>query len=427
MTKAAAVLEAPNPTHGHRLGVDDWRLAVEVWLSTPGTAQWGISQWGEATWAQLRWVDITEHVRGISITRGADQPHGAPRVGTCSITLDNRAAEFSPWNPDPFTTAVSKWAPGTTVRVVAHTTGEWIPLFTGDTDDWPETQIEGSVERSISLELVDPFARLASIEGVAESVLESAGETITARVARILAASGWPYGLDPDPDVDVDLNDDLIALNATTLAGNRITELQTAADSSMCEIYAGADGRARITGRYKNAGDVQLVLSRDGEPTPTYPAAGGLAYDATSFETSNNVEHVVNSVIVNGVQYSNKASLVRYGRRDLTRTLISSIGGQFALVTLVARAFNTLRVGALPVTFTTRIEQALEVASLDFGDRVAVYPPHVNPIDPDPPHITGWLAGITHDIAPRNPSGADWRTVIAVDTAVVHNVPGAQL
>jgi hypothetical protein len=26
MSKAAAVLEAPNPTHGHPLGVDDWRL-----------------------------------------------------------------------------------------------------------------------------------------------------------------------------------------------------------------------------------------------------------------------------------------------------------------------------------------------------------------------------------------------------------------
>jgi hypothetical protein len=427
MSKAAAVLEAPNPTHGHPLGVDDWRLAVEAWLSTPGTAQWGIAKWGEATWAEVRWVDITADVRGISITRGSDQPHGVPRVGTCSLTLANIDAEYSPWNPDPETTAVSKWAPGTTVRVVVHDGTTWHPLFTGDTDDWPETLIEGGAERFIELQLVDPFARLASIDGVAQSVLESAGENITARVGRILAAAGWPYGLDPDPDVDLDLYDDVIALDATTLEGNRITELQTAADSAMCEVYAGADGRARITGRYKQAADVQLLLSRDGEPDPAYPDAVPMAYDIAPFETSNNTEHVVNSVIVNGVQYSNKASLVRYGRRDLTRTLISSIGNQFALVTLVARAFNTLRVGSVPVTFTTRIAEAIDLAALDFGTRVAVYPPHVNPLDPDPPHITGWLAAVSHQIAPRNPSGADWRTTIGVDTAVVHNIPGAQL
>lgn len=430
---ASAVLEVPAAGHGHLIGYGDWRLAVEAWLPTAASATWDVDLWDTALWTAYRWLNITPDVRGVTINRGADQAYGVPRVGTATVTLDTRSGDYSPWNPTPPDTDTARFAPGITIRVVLHDGSTMVPLFCGETDDWPETHVAGTVDRFVTLQLVDPFARFAAIESVGAVRPGSDEDGIRDRLDRIIAVAGYPHGARYDALGTGVASNTPIVLEATTLEGNLLGHLQAAAESTLTEIFAGADGRAVVTARYcGEAGTgapfpVDVVLARDDVDDGGYTGALVLAYDRDEFDTTNNPEHVINHVIVNGAEHEHRGSIVRFGRRSITKTLVSSAGDDYAAVVLDARARSTVRVESLRLNFTTRLEAGIALAGHELGAIAAVFPPHINPADTDPPHIDGWISGVTHELAPRNPAGVDWRTTLTVDTRNVINLPGAQL
>lgn len=413
---------APAGGHGHPL-VDDLRLVVEAWLPTVESARWGISLWNGDEWAGYRWVDITSDVRGISINRGNDAPYGPPRVGTADLTLDTRDGDWSLWTADPTYTDRAEFGPGVPIRIVLADSVTWWPLFLGETDEWPETDVAGGADRFVSLTIVEPIARLASIDWPGSIELGSVDDTISARAARILAAAAYPYGLTVAAGADPG-----VTFPETTLAGNLITQLQEAALVALTEAGADERGRVAITARYRLEGTVTAALAATTDAADDHPGVPVWGYDLTEFVTSADTEHVVNDYIINGTRYEHTPSVARFGRRTQTVTLPVGSPATWGAQNLWLRARHALRIDDVTLTLTGHLEQLVDViTTVTLGRLVAVYPPHVDQAAAEAPHLTGWVASLTHTIAPIPAGGADWTVVATVDTANIHHLPGAEL
>lgn len=136
-TIAEYVATAPAASVGHTTGYGDWKVGVQMLL--PANADtWNDATWGSSSWGSLEWVDVTDYVRGLEWTRGADEYDGRPRVGYGGLTLDNSDYAFSPIDPtNSFESVVTGastginnfyYGPGTVVRVVAVSpTGNYTP------------------------------------------------------------------------------------------------------------------------------------------------------------------------------------------------------------------------------------------------------------------------------------------------------------
>jgi len=113
-------------------------------------------------------------------------------------------------------------------------------LFTGYVDSW-DIEWTGPNSSTVTVPCTDAFKIFANIERTAVSAV-GAGETTGQRINRILNGIGWPSGKREIATGDV-------VVQATTLEGNALEELQLTADTEVGELYMSPDGKVFFRNR----------------------------------------------------------------------------------------------------------------------------------------------------------------------------------
>ena len=455
--------EKPAATHGHPIGIGDWRFAIEVLLPTPTSAVWGTSLWGSGLWASYQWVDLTPWGRGTEWTRGSSQPYGRPDVGDMRITLDSDGDRWNPWNPSPPVGSPAYFSVGTIVRAGVFSptdsrAGGWLPQFCGIVDQWtPAYKAPNSAEKFVDLVVVETLRDLATIDDNAYPIMIGGGENPLQRWNRLLTRSRWKYGFMVEAG-NLLSSPGSYPLVATNMAQNRLSDCYLVGDTCDVQFRTHRTGAAFAT-------NIEYIGSRPGGTSDDtllplgvfsnwgiYPTIGfdwqtrtnvglGLefvAYDVDSFESTNGDDAVINDVRIGAPgttqeKFEQLESISRFGRRTLARgdllTTSPTILRQLAQFTSIRRALNTLRVNSITVSPLERGETAaLTTLAADVQSQVVVYPPDMeSAATPGRPYIVGFLASMTHRVLPMNDGAVQWTSTFGIDTRTVVNIPGAQL
>ncbi|MFI0481747.1 hypothetical protein [Actinomadura sp. 9N215] len=214
------------------------------------------------------WVDVTSWTRAVSIKRGASRvetPIIQYEAGTLAVTLDNSDRRFDPSNLDgPYVDPIN----GTTqvtamraIRVMATWADTTYELFRGFVDAW-DVEWSNPSYSECTVTATDGFKVLSGIDRPAVPEI-GAGETTGARIARILDSAGWPSS-----DRTIAAGDSTV--QATTLEGSALAEMQKTADSEIGELYIDAGGRVVFRNR-----TALITDHRSTDPQAVFGDGGG--------------------------------------------------------------------------------------------------------------------------------------------------------
>ncbi|MEU4578922.1 hypothetical protein [Nonomuraea sp. NPDC023979] len=212
----------------------------------------------EVMFAPPTWTDVTSWgKRGISTRRGSsrvESPVIRYEAGTGTAYLNNSDRRFDPTNlSGPYVAGgKSQVQPMRPIRFRCTWAGVTYHLFRGFVDVWDVDWV-ADVYSEVTVTATDGFKVLANkkraatmitVDGKQVPQTYGEGENAGARVTRILDSAGWP------------LADRLIAvgdspMQATTLEGDALSELQSVADSEIGELYI--DGQGRVVFRNRRA------------------------------------------------------------------------------------------------------------------------------------------------------------------------------
>lgn len=257
MDLADACLTPPAPGHG-RWVAPDVRLVVELLTPMPVTGVlWDVALWDDGVWGgEVVWSDVTCDCVDVDVASGRPSPLDRYRTAVSTIALADPAGFLHPkaTTGPHVVDGRSLIRAGLVARVGAVVDGTWWAWHTGATErvarGWAPNDVAVTV-----LTVVDPLADLATIDGL-EQPPTGAGDTVTARLARLLDRSGWRWPRR--------LADDPVTLQATTLAQNRLGECYLAADSAGGTFYADGDGAARYDPHtWRPGGPVAVVAGCD--------------------------------------------------------------------------------------------------------------------------------------------------------------------
>lgn len=204
------------------------------------------------------WTDITDYARNWSYRRGANRGNDLNlryEAGTCTIELNNADRRFDPLNLDgPYVVAgESQVVPMVRVRIRAVWDGDTYPLFTGYADQW-QINYQGTSWATVVLTATDASKVFASYDRSAQLAV-GAGEDSGARIDRILDAIDWP-----DEDRIIATGD--TSVQATTLEGNVLSELQLVQDTELGEFYVNASGKVVFRNRRAILSDPMAAVSQ---------------------------------------------------------------------------------------------------------------------------------------------------------------------
>lgn len=237
------------------------------------------------------WTDISAYVRGGSIIRGSnrvDTPIVTYEAGTLTVILRNEDARFDPNNLDgPYVDALN----GTTqvtamraVRVRATWSGTTYDLFRGFVDAWEVQWVEPDYSEC-TLTATDAFKVFTGDDRPAVAAV-GGGDTTGARVGRILDSTGWPAS-----DRTIATGDTTV--QATTLEGGVLAELQLTTDTELGELYM--DGAGKVVFRNRLA---MLEDTRSNTSQATFGDGGGAELPYLELQTSNDDSTFFNKVRV---------------------------------------------------------------------------------------------------------------------------------
>jgi hypothetical protein len=203
---ATLITTAPDTSHGVEIGYDSWRLVVDAVLPSQTGAVVGTAVVGTTNVAVDEWVDITDYVRGLDITRGADGFDSLGDPGTLDLTLASPAHIFAPWltTLDSFNGSARKFKAGLLIRVGLVKSGDWWPIITTEVETWKESTFDNDTDIWVDVVGVETSARLGrtdvrlALSGNYQLHDAPSPGTIEALV---LDEASWPYGdaLRPDP------------------------------------------------------------------------------------------------------------------------------------------------------------------------------------------------------------------------------------
>ena len=399
------------------------QLVVDIGFTTVGTdnvftvgdpvlGQVGVAQIGDPD----IWVDVTDYVRKWSVKRGAgkgDDPTLRYDAGTCTIELNDGDRRFDPDNlAGPYVSAgVSQVEANRRVRIRAVWNGITYPIFYGYADDW-RPSYQGNSWTYTTLTATDASKLFAAHDRTAVAPV-GAGERTDQRVVRILNEYGWPAGNRSLATGDT-------TLQATTMSGNMLAELQLVQDTEQGSFWISAAGRPTF-------GNRKHVLTF-GPSTTSQATFGDGGYAATSeipfadAVMSTPTETLVNSIdasIAGGTEQhvEDAVSVGRYGPKTHTRDdlIMQTDDGalQWASALLYQFAIPQRRFARLEFnTPTPDVEDAYWPALLgrEFGHRItAIRRPAGggDPIDRD-----CFVRGIEHES-----DGAAWTSALVLQDA----------
>jgi hypothetical protein len=197
------------------------------------------------------------------------------------------------------------------VRGTAYYGGIAYRLYYGLSDAFKPTY-PGPTWSTVTLTASDPFKVFTSIDRTAVAPV-GAGEDSGARVSRILNNLNWPV-----EDRLIDIGD--TTLQATTLQGNGLAELQLVTDSEYGEFYMDADGIAVFRRRHAILAD-----TRSNTPQATFGDGGGseIPYRDTAVDSDDaTMANYVSITRVGGVEQvvEDTTSETRYLRKTYPRS-----------------------------------------------------------------------------------------------------------
>ncbi|WP_433445724.1 hypothetical protein [Nonomuraea sp. CA-141351] len=212
------------------------------------------------------WTDVTPWAKwGIETRRGSSRVE-SPRIrydaGTAKCTLDNTDRRFDSTNlAGPYVTGgrsrVTAMKP---IRYRATWNGITYNLWRGFIDEWDIEHI-ADVSSLVTVTATDGFKVLRNRKRPPVTSV-GAGENAGARVTRILDGVGWPLA-------DRAIATGNSTLQATTLEGEALAELQAVAESEIGELYI--DGSGRVVFRNRQA----IILdARSSTVQATFGVAG---------------------------------------------------------------------------------------------------------------------------------------------------------
>lgn len=206
------------------------------------------------------WTDISGYFQQITTRYGStrmDGPIIRYEAGTATITLDNSDGRFDPANTSgPYTSGgVTQVTPMCAVRIRATWDTVIYDLWRGFLDevtlDYPDQAPDYATAK---FACSDALTVLASYDRTAGGSV-GAGEDSGARVSRILDSAGWPAA-----DRIIATGD--TTLQATTLEGKVLEELQLVADSELGELYADTAGHIVFRNRHALLEDDRSINSQ---------------------------------------------------------------------------------------------------------------------------------------------------------------------
>ena len=275
IVEAGFVPAAPGGLSGAALILDD-----------PVNGKLGTGTLGPAvtTWTPLNGYlpDGTAIVQDVTISRSSTRQQGpvvSYQPGTCTITLANSDARFSPENlAGPYVTGgVTQVRPMVPVRVRATWAGTTYALFSGYARSWtPPTATYGPDYDTTVLQATDALSILEGVT-IPAAGIAGAGELSGARVTRILTAAGWYAVAQGLSDVDAGKS----TMQGTTMGDTALSLLQLTADSEIGEVYVNGAGQVVFRDRHAPLTDtrsstVQAVI---GDTAGTvHPAGTELPY-----------------------------------------------------------------------------------------------------------------------------------------------------
>ena len=444
---------------GHPTGIDDWRFVVELAMVEDAANVWGTGEWGTARWVTLTWVDITSSVRGCQWRRGSDEPYGRARAGELNIQLSSSNDEWSPMLGDRPTGSPRFFAPGTVIRVGLRSAGDhraygWLPQFAGIVESWTPAHVGARADSYINVQAFETVSALATIDDNALSSPVGANEDPLDRLDRLLTAADWPYGLTVTAENVLGFPSSY-PLAATDMALNRLGECYLVADSTDTVFRTDPTGRAllssswygtgafidepreRLTEFSSNFGRAAVSFTPEQGTNPSHSPLLHVAYDADSPRITNDRWSLYNDVRlarVGGSQVVSEqtASIARWGRRTYSRNDLiiasDSVVTDLARYISTRRGLNTLRVDRVEFhPSDMNPDHALALLAVDYYDLCFYYDPTSQDVaQDDRAYITGFVAGLEHDVTPRSDNSVTWRTAMSIDTFRVVNVPGAQ-
>ena len=272
------------------------------------------------------WTDLTPYAkRGITTKRGSGRvqsPIIHYEAATATVHLNNSDRRFDPTNTSgPYVTGgVSRVTPMRPIRIRCTWAGVTYHLFRGFVDQWDVDWV-ANVYSEVTVVATDGFKVLANkkraptlitVNGQQVPQTYGEGEDSGARVTRILDSAGWSAA-------DRSIATGNSPMQATTLEGDALSELQSVTDSEVGELYI--DGQGRLVFRNRRA------IFTDSRSTTVQATFGNPSTSIAPFETKLNTDDATlyNEVIAQregGVQQTtgDSASQLEY----LTRTFSGS-------------------------------------------------------------------------------------------------------
>lgn len=194
-------------------------------------------------WDEAQFTALESLARAVTIRRSKAGRYSAFDTGTCSITFRDETRDLDPLNLDgPYVVAgTTLLTRGRRVRIYADWDGARRYLFTGFVDSWPSS-LDMFEAATRTIECTDWFGLLALFDGYEQSPTVGSGETVTARIHRILDMAEIP-------GTDRDIGTSTITCAATTLGGNVLGQLRQAAATDGGHIWVAPDGRITFRSR----------------------------------------------------------------------------------------------------------------------------------------------------------------------------------
>lgn len=329
----------------------------------------------DETVSESDWVDVSAWVSDLRVRHVKPSRFSGIDARTCTLTLqDDATRRWDPLNTSgPYVAGTtSLLREGLRVRVTATYAGVAYRLFTGFVSSWP-VSLSTWPANEVAVECHDWFGPLARGEAATLAVAVGAGETVDARLHRILDAYGVPL-------VERDIGTSTVTCQSTTLPDNHLSMLRAAAASDGGDLWVAEDGRvtfrswaAQWTGDQRNR--VQWTLTNN---------PSGVARECDyeqDPQVSNDLRDTVSRVILQRIggleQDANDSGLyVLYGNRVFARTDLVNANDTdvLALAAAMVATQPTLPVRISQVTVRPDVHAAAVVMGLQakLWDRVAV-------------------------------------------------------
>jgi hypothetical protein len=259
----------------------------------------------EFTIGGVAWADVTDRVRGISISRGKNRDLDRFNAGSLSVEFNNTDRAFDPlYTSSPF---FGNIVPRRDVRVLADGTAQYV----GKVTDW-NLGYDPSGQSIAALDAADAFTFLAQqVLTVGTAVEQTSGARVNAVLSQ--ATIDWPL---TDRDIDTGAS----TLGADVFDGNALTYLQKVELSEGGLFFIDKDGRVAFKDRLSTpTTDNVTVFADDGTGIPFAPAQ--VEYGTEQLYNQITVTSAAGTATANGALSQTKYGILENSVDTLLSTL----------------------------------------------------------------------------------------------------------